>query len=223
MIGRLIVPVLMGVVGVAALLALGFWQVQRLDQKQTALAAIDARIGDSPVAIPPLPTVDLDKYRAVQAIGALTGEEILVLTSHDGGPGFRVIAVLQTAGRRVMADMGFVGPDARDIPRTASPITLTGHLHWPDEVDSWTPAPDADQWFGRDVPAMAAALGTEPVMIVVSAMSPAAIAVTLLPIDSGDIPNDHLGYAITWFGLAFVWAIMSGFFIFRMARAPNKA
>lgn len=222
MIGRLFVPVLMAVIGVAVLLALGFWQLQRLDQKQTALAAIDARISDSPIEIPQSPTAELDKYRAVEATGTLTGEELLVLTSHESGPGFRVISVLETAGRRVMADIGFVALDARDTPRAASQITLTGHLHWPDEVDSWTPAPDADQWFGRDVPAMAAALGTEPVMIIVSAMSPATLAVTLLPIDSGDIPNDHLGYAITWFGLALVWAIMSGFFMFRMARALKK-
>jgi surfeit locus 1 family protein len=223
MIRRLIFPVVMAVFGVAVLLALGIWQVQRLDQKQTALAAIDARIGDVPVEIPLNPNPDLDKYRAVQATGTLTGKEILVLTSHEQGPGYRVISVLDTGSRRVMADLGFVGLEAKDSPRTASQITLTGHLHWPDEVDSWTPAPDGDLWFGRDVAAMAATLDTEPVLIVVSGMSPDALAVTLMPIDTSDIPNDHLGYAITWFGLAFVWAIMSGFFIFRTARAPLKA
>jgi surfeit locus 1 family protein len=133
-----------------------------------------------------------------------------------------VIGVLQTDGRRVMADLGFVGLDAKDTPRIAGTITLRGHLHWPDEVDSWTPAPEADLWFGRDVPAMAAALGTEPVLIVVARMSPPVPGVTPLPIDTSDIPNDHLGYAITWFSLAFVWAIMSGFFIIRMGRRPAK-
>jgi surfeit locus 1 family protein len=53
-------------------------------------------------------------------------------------------------------------------------------------------------------------------------MSPPVPAVTPLPIDTSDIPNDHLGYAITWFSLAFVWAIMSGFFIIRMGRKPAK-
>jgi surfeit locus 1 family protein len=40
---------------------------------------------------------------------------------------------------------------------------VTGNLHWPDEVDSFTPARSWPAiWFARDVPAMAAALGSEP-------------------------------------------------------------
>ena len=220
---RLIFPLLMAVVGVGVLLSLGVWQVQRLDWKATSLAAITARIADAPVALPQRPDPDQDKYLPVVAVGALAGPELFILTSHDGAPGYRVIAAFETAGRRVMADLGFITLEAKSTPRVTADLTLTGHLHWPQEVDGWTPAPDGDLWFARDVPAMAAALGTEPALIVVAAMSGADLGVTPLPIDTGDIPNDHLGYAITWFGLAFVWAVMSGFFAVRMARAPRMA
>ena len=219
---RLIFPLLMGIVGIAVLLSLGFWQVQRLEWKGGVLAAIQARIADHPSALPDSPDPASDKYLAVEASGSLTGEEIHVLTSHEAGPGYRVIAVLETGGRRVMADLGFTGLDGKNTPRVAPQVTIRGHLHWPDEVDSWTPAPEADVWFGRDVAAMAAALGTEPVLIIAAEVSPAALGVTPLPIDTSDIPNDHLGYAITWFSLALVWAIMSGFFIFRMGRRPQE-
>ena len=219
---RLIFPLLLGIIGVAVLLGLGIWQVQQLERKATTIAAIDARISDAPEALPALPDPVADKYLAVQAHGALTGQELHVLTSQEAGPGYRVIAVFETGGRRVMADLGFVGLDARDTLRTAPDLTIRGHLQWPDESDRWTPAPEADLWFARDVPAMAAALGTEPVLIIVAEMSPPVAGLTLLPIDTGDIPNDHLGYAVTWFSLAIVWAIMSGFFIFRMGRRPAK-
>lgn len=219
---RLIFPVFMGLCGVAVLLGLGFWQVQRLSWKQATIAAIDARIADLPVTVPENPDPLTDKYLAVQATGTLTGQELHILTSHDVGPVYRVIGVLDCNGREIMVDLGFVPPEAKDTPRSANDMTIRGHLHWPDEADSWTPAPDGDLWFARDVPAMAAALGTEPVLIIVAAVSPPILGVTPLPIDSQDIPNDHLGYAITWFALAFVWAIMSGFFIWRMARAPRS-
>ena len=219
---RLIFPVLLGLVGIAVLLGLGTWQVQRLQLKQATITAIDARIADAPVPLPVMADPLMDKYMAVQATGTLPGEDLIVLTSHDGTPGYRVISVLGTEGRRVLVDLGFVGLDAKDNPRAVADITIRGHLHWPDEVDGWTPAAEGRMWFARDVTAMAATLGTEPLLIVAAQMSGADLGVTPLPIDTADIPNDHLGYAITWFALALVWAIMSGFFIWRMTRAPRK-
>ena len=219
---RLIFPLLLGIIGIAVLLGLGIWQVQQLNRKEATLAAISDRIADAPVGLPAQPDPQADRYLPVTATGALTGQSLFILTSRDGGPGYRVIAAFETAGRRAMADLGFVGLDGRETPIAIPAVTLRGHLQWPDEADGWTPAPEADLWFARDVPAMAAALGTEPVLIIVAEMSPPVAGLTLLPIETSDIPNDHLGYAVTWFSLAIVWAIMSGFFIFRMGRRPAK-
>ena len=33
-----------------------------------------------------------------------------------------------------------------------------------------------------------------------------------------NIPNDHLQYAITWFALAVVWALMTGYLLCRIKR-----
>ena len=163
-----------------------------------------------------------DRFLPVTVTGDLTGEELHVLTSGDG-PGYRVIAVLETSGRRIMADIGFVPIEDKDLPRAATAVTLTGNLHWPEEVDGWTPPPDpANIWFARDVPAMATALGTDPILVVVRGLSGADLGVTLLPIDSSAIKNDHREYAITWFLLAFVWAIMTGFLLVRTVRAGRK-
>jgi surfeit locus 1 family protein len=42
-------------------------------------------------------------------------------------------------------------------------------------------------------------------------------------VDTSGIPNDHLEYALTWFSLAVIWAVMTGFFIRRQMRAGKEA
>ena len=220
---RIIFPLLLGILGTAVLIGLGVWQLQRLQWKEGILAEIDARMASAPVALPAAPDPARDRFLPVTATGSITDEEIDVLVSLKGvGPGYRIISAFETDdGRRILLDRGFVRDDQKDTPRPpVSGVTITGNLHWPDEVDSFTPDADTDRniWFARDVPAMAAALGTEPVMIILRTTSEPAPAVSPLPMDSAGIPNDHLGYAIQWFGLAAVWAGMTGWLLWRIRR-----
>lgn len=216
---RLIFPLILGLGGVAILLALGTWQLQRLDWKQGILAEIDARIGDTPIDLPLAPTADADEYLPVTVTGTLTGDRLRVLTSiKDVGPGFRVIEAFETTdGRRILIDRGFVKSGEQDQITTAT-TAVTGNLLWPDETDNWTPDPEGDLWFARDTAAMAAALSTEPTLIVARQPTPADPVIRTLPIDTSAISNDHLNYAITWFLLAAVWAVMSGALAWRAAR-----
>ncbi len=225
MLRRIAVPVLIGVVGCAILIALGTWQLRRLEWKEAILADIDARIVAVPIALPETIDPVTDRYMPVTVSGVLGGQELHVLTSvQDVGPGYRVISALTSGERRVMVDLGFVPEADKDLSRMAEGVTVTGNLHWPDETDGWTPAPDAARsiWFARDVEAMAEALGTEPVLVVArdvsGTVSGADLGVTVLPIDSAGIANDHLNYAITWFSLAAVWAVMAGALIWRAAK-----
>lgn len=220
---RMITPLLFGLIGGAILIGLGVWQMQRLAWKEAILAEIDARIVAAPVALPPAPTLDADRYRPVAVTGRLTGEEILVLVSRKQiGPGYRVVAVMETeTGRRILIDRGFLPEAARGLPREAGALDVTGNLHWPDEVDGFTPEPDARTgvWFARDLPAMAQALRTEPVLVV--ARSDTGDGIEPMPTDSAAIPNDHLGYAVQWFLLALVWVGMTAFFLWRIRRRTD--
>ena len=217
--GRYLPAILLGVAGVAILLGLGVWQLQRLAWKQKVLAEIGAQMLAPPAALPESAGLDPDaaRYAPVRVAGRTTGREILVLSGKvDLGPGYEVIAAFETAaGRRILLDRGFVADAARHDPRPAVALSVTGNLHWPRETDSYTPPPDLGEniWFARDVPAMAAALGTEPVLLI--ARAPTDPGVTPLPVDTAGIPNDHLNYAITWFSLALIWAAMTGFFLWR--------
>ena len=221
MLRRIAVPVLIGVVGCAILVALGTWQLRRLEWKEAILSQIDARIVADPVELPAMAEPEADRYLPVVVTGALGGEELHVLTSlKDVGPGYRVISVLTTGDRRVLVDLGFVPEEAKTAPRMAEAVTVTGNLHWPQETDGWTPDPDTDRdiWFAREVNAMAGVMGTDAMMVVAREVSGADLGVTLLPIDSAGIPNDHLNYAITWFSLAAVWAVMAGALVWRAGK-----
>ncbi len=164
------------------------------------------------MAPPAGPDPDRHNFLRVAVAGETGGEALYLLTSErPWGPGFRVIAPLRLEGdgRRVLVDLGYIPEEMKGEAVAADRAAgVTGALFWPGEADGFTPAPDRDRniWFARDPAAMAAALGTEPVLVVADAHDlgewpkPRRLGV--------DLRNDHLGYAITWFSLAVIWAAM---------------
>ncbi|WP_443216539.1 SURF1 family protein [Rhodophyticola sp. CCM32] len=216
---RMIWPLVFGIGGAAILVALGVWQVQRLAWKEAVLADIDARIMAAPMAIPDQPDSQADRYLPVEAEGVIGDTFIRVLVSQRRiGAGYRVISPFETGGRVVLLDRGFI-PVAEDLP--AAPegrVTVIGNLHWPDEVTGATPVPDLEEniWFARDVPALAEALGTAPILIIARNVSETEGVLTPLPVDTSGIPNDHLSYAITWFSLALIWLGMTLYLLWRI-------
>lgn len=220
---RFIGAAIFGITGVSILLSLGFWQMRRLEWKLALIDQIEARIHNDPVAVPADPNEERDRYLPVTAEGNFTGEAAFVLSSlREVGPGLRVIAVLETPeGRRLLVDRGFV-PEARrdDVPLAVDDVTIEGNLDWPGDVDSYTPAPDLGRnlWFARDPGPMAEALDAEPVLLVARQDSAAASPLLTMPISGVALKNDHLEYAITWFLLASVWAVMTIALLWRIRR-----
>ncbi|WP_281826022.1 SURF1 family protein [Jannaschia rubra] len=219
---RLILPLLFGLAGAGVLISLGFWQLQRLDWKTGVIARIEARIDAEPVPLPADPDPAKDNFVPVALTGQVAGDPLRVLGAWRGaGSGYRIVVpVLTDGGRRVLVDLGVVPLDAARaaaLPPPGQPVTLTGNLNWPDDRDDGTPPPDGDTWFARDVPAMAAVLQTEPLLVVARTVEP-ALAPTPAPVGTEGIRNSHLGYAIQWFGLAAVWLVMTVFLLWRIRR-----
>jgi surfeit locus 1 family protein len=220
MLRRMIWPLVFGIGGTAILLALGIWQVQRLAWKEGVLAEIEAEISAPPVAVPEAPDPEAHGFLPVEATGRLSADHVRVLVSQRGqGAGYRVISALDTGGRRLLVDRGFMPTEAAP-PEQAGEVTVTGNLHWPEEVDGFTPENDLARniWYARDVAALAERLGTEPVLIVARQVSAADGPVTPLPVDTSHIPNDHLEYAVTWFSLAGIWLGMTLYLLWRIRR-----
>ncbi len=222
---RYALPLAIGLIGVVILVSLGSWQLRRLAWKEGVLAEIEARISAEPVALPAAPDPEADRYLPVRATGETTGEALHVLISGKTfGAAYRIITGFGTEdGRRIMVDLGYRPADEKPEADPVLALEVTGNLHWPDEVDGFTPEPDTEKniWFARDVGRMAEALGTEPVLLIARSVDGDSPAVPLA-VGTEGIPNDHLGYAIQWFGLAIVWAAMSGLWVWRMAKSRKR-
>lgn len=221
---RLLFPLTVGLIGTAILLGLGIWQMQRLAWKERILADIQGEIAAPPVALPAMPDPTKDRYLPVTVEGRIEGKSLRVLTSlKQLGAGYKVISVLDINGRRVLLDRGFL-PVEHNVP--AAPkgdVVVAGNLYWPQEEDSYTPKPEGDLWFARDLPQMAKTLHAEPVLVVASRISPEEKGLELLPVDTAGIPNNHLEYAITWFSLAAIWLGMTGYWVWRNRAADDGA
>ncbi|MGY6410795.1 MAG: SURF1 family protein [Alkalilacustris sp.] len=210
--------------GLGLLLALGTWQVQRMHWKAGLLAQMEAVLYARPVPLPAQIDPQADQWRAVTAEGRFTGEDALVMASRKGvGPGWLLVAVFETDGRRLLVDRGFLPDTARDTPRPATPAAITGNLHWPDEVDRFTPAPDLARglWYARDVPALAQALDADPALVILRSTSEPAPPAIPTPLDTAHVPDNHLNYAVTWFSLAAIWAVMTTVLLWRMRRSAG--
>ena len=90
---------------------------------------------------------------------------------------------------------------------------------WPNEIDeTFTPDPDlkAGIWFARDLPAIAAHLGAEQVLLVLRASNEAEQVVIPWPVNTEGVANNHFQYAMTWFSLAVIWLGMTGYLLWRI-------
>ncbi|MDO5529873.1 MAG: SURF1 family protein [Paracoccus sp. (in: a-proteobacteria)] len=218
---RIIAPLLFALIGCAVLVRLGLWQLDRAGEKAAYIAEVEAAI-TAPADYLPASVDPSMKYRPVWTEGRTTGEEIDVVSSMKGaGAGYQIIAAFETEdGRRIMIDRGFVPQQQRRAPRPPAPLMVVGNLHWPDETGDSVPAPNLAEniWFARDVPAMAAALDTEPVLIVARYVEGDAQGITPIPLGTEGIPNNHISYAVQWFLFAITLALMTAWLIWRIRR-----
>ncbi|WBU57005.1 SURF1 family protein [Paracoccus sediminicola] len=214
-------PLIFGIVATAILMSLGFWQLRRLEWKESMLTEIQSGIDAAPVALPQQVDSSM-KYMPVLIEGRTTGDEILVLSgTKERGGGYNVISAFETAeGRRILLDRGFVDQDQRREERPPADLRVRGNLHWPQEKGSATPEPDLEAgiWFARDVPAMAEMLVTEPLLVVAAAAEGETQGVMPIPVSIEGVPNSHLSYAVQWFLFAATCAGMTLWLIWRIRR-----
>ena len=205
-------------IALAILIGLGTWQVQRLHWKEGLLARIVA-LQAAPAR--PIEAVldevsgggDAD-FTRVKAVcpGLATAPFLELYSIRDGQAGSRLISACRTGSlryRSVLVDRGFVADSVSARPAvdaaSTTPFEITGVLRRPDRGNLFSPPNTPARWYTRDVPAMAAALkAPDPAPLTLmaeTATNPEWKALVPAPIPA-DIPNNHLGYAITWYGLA---------------------
>ncbi|MEE4119551.1 MAG: SURF1 family protein [Paracoccaceae bacterium] len=223
--------------GVAILLGLMTWQVQRLAWKEGLIALLEARLAEPPLdGLPEAYAPDLE-FRRVALSGRFTGapgahgfaDVARLTTVRPWGPGYRVIQPFETAaGRVVLVDRGYVpvaeknvdAAAARATPAPEGRIDLVATLRWPDDRDFFADpeaGPADNVWLTREVARLAPLWDAEPVLLVAETDTATGAWPRPLP-TSVDLPNDHLEYAVTWASLAAIWAACGALLVRREAR-----
>jgi surfeit locus 1 family protein len=203
------------------LLGLGIWQLQRLAWKEGLIASIHAEISKPPAPLeqPPDAWKELGayEYRPVSGTGHFRhGDERRLFASGDGATGWHIYTPLETEGGHILfVNRGFV-PEALKDPATRAAgevegqVTVTGLVRKPAVKGWFDPDPDPvhNVWYWRDLGAMTASLPEADRARVLPFFVDAAAE----PANPGgwpkggvtrlDIPNRHLEYVLTWFGLA---------------------
>lgn len=186
---------LFSIAALVLLIVLGNWQYGRYQEKLAARSK-------------PPPEITIESAKPIE------GQVQLVYGVKDGAPGWRIFAPVLAAGKTVFLDTAFrVGPQPPDwrelAPFGEGEVAVQGVRMSPHKP-SWAtakPEPSKHVWYAIDLPAMARAGGLPapaPYYVALPYLSPSgrlepnpfATVVEPLP------PERHLGYALTWWGLA---------------------
>ena len=212
-----IVLSLLTALALAILIGLGLWQVRRLHWKEGLLARIHALQSAPPRSLAaalsgPLDAPELDFTRVTADCPAIETTPYLRLYAvWDAVAGYRIITACRLTGGgfgSILVDRGFVRQEQAAAIRPGAILAgpIVGVLRKGDKPTFVTPPNDARQnlWYWRDIPAMAATLGAgrpAPTYLMLESPAPAGGLPAPAPIPL-NIPNSHLQYAVTWFGLA---------------------
>ncbi|WP_426196416.1 SURF1 family protein [Massilia sp. DWR3-1-1] len=212
--------------------ALGTWQIYRLQWKLALIERVEQRVHATPAAAPPSAawaavSRERDEYRHVFVQGHyLDGADALVQATTELGGGFWLLTPFCTVdGATVLVNRGFVTP-ARPKPvlqagavcqpggaaTTTTTTTVTGLLRLPETGGGYLRNNDAtaNRWFSRDVAAIATARALGPVAPYFidreadAGTPPAGTPVGGLTVL--DFTNNHVVYALTWYALALLAA-----------------
>ena len=243
---RLIAPALLVVCALVVLVSFGNWQLRRLAWKEDLIARVSARPNEVVQNLPPAtewPAFDVDQgeYRPYRLEGRfLHDEEALVFTSLPdpngpfGGPGFWIVTPFALAdGGTVLVNRGFA-PQGRHLPAergeslSEEPQSVVGLMRPGEERGMFTPGdrPDENVFYARNIADLSAAKGLSP------PVAPFTIDLLASETPPGGLPqagetrmtftNNHLQYAITWYGLAAVLLAVFAAYVRATLRERDK-
>lgn len=200
----------------ALLLALGTWQVKRLAWKTALIEKIEARAKEPPAALDEVlasqASIAEMEYAPVRVRGRFDHErEIHLFANYQGKPGYFIITpLIRSDGSAVLVNRGYTPVELKDRARrreglVEGEVEIEGLLRASRPRAPFAPddQPEDNIWFTADAEAMAFIAGVESPPLFVDAFADQT---------PGDWPrggvtrlefrNAHLGYAITWYGLA---------------------
>ena len=224
-------PILLAsAIGIAILLGLGVWQVQRLAWKEGLIAELDSRMKAEPISLQQA----LEKKAAGQEIeyvkvkltGQLDGNSLRKVASINGEPGWEILSPFKTVdGQLVLVDLGSIAENQTFSANTA-PQNFEAVIRTHNKGAGFFDAdndPEKNIWYWWDLPEMMATAFAKsdgvPVPFILQILP--SVNDKNMPFSEApkvELTNNHLGYAITWFGLAAALAGVAGFYTFSLRR-----
>lgn len=209
----------------ALLLSLGFWQLDRAEQKRVLLDAYGERPGDAPIQL----TEDFRpgpewRYRRVQAAGSYDAGHQFLLDNrvHHGRPGYLVLTPLRLAHSDavVLVNRGWVsqGATRADLPPlpvpTGAQVLIEGLIDFPPEkVFVLGEGEDRDPGWPKVLQRIRLELQSHqlnarllPLIVLLAPEQPGGFVREWKPVVVG--PERHVGYAVQWFALAAALVIL---------------
>ncbi len=209
----------------AMVIGLGTWQLQRRVWKTNLLATIAERMNGEAVPLPA--TIDNLPdwtFRHVTVDGHFDRSYALWLygRTYDGKAGVHLLVpLIRDHGDAILVDRGFVPFDhASELAPYAEPPAagaVDGIVRAPEPGGIFMPAsqPDKNIWYSVDIAAMSKAVGMTlaPVYIAARPISVQNGGTPGWPVATGGtegtgIRNEHLNYAIFWYSMALVLAVI---------------
>jgi cytochrome oxidase assembly protein ShyY1 len=205
---------------------LGFWQLQRAEEKAALAADWEARQHLAPAPLAELVDAQADAlpYRRVRIVGEFSPEQFFLVDNkiYKGRFGYEVLAVFHWSGGAVLVNRGWIAGDSArlslpEVPQVAGQLALTGQVY----ISPGAPYLLAEQQLEPGWPKVIQAVEMDklvpavggvvfPYSIRLEADQPGALTTDWQVVNVS--PEKHQGYALQWFTMA---AVLLVFYLLR--------
>lgn len=216
-------------IGFCVLIALGTWQVQRLQWKEALIDKMEQQMQADPVPLPE--TVVAPKgmeYRRVSVAGVFLHDKSFLVKprTYKGKNGYHVMTPLRrVSGQIVFVNRGWISDDTMaQMTKPDGLVQVEGIIRLP-ETAAFTPEndPAKNDWYWADVKAMAKSAELSA-MVMPLVLEASRKETGVYPIASKkhiDVPNNHFQYAVFWYAMAGILCVM--FLLFSLKRQPSAS
>lgn len=209
-------PTLVALPALLVLLWLGTWQLQRLEWKNQLIADFESRATATPIDLPLGEVGPEMEFRRLALTGSFDHTQEVYMTgrTYEGNAGFHIVTPFTlTDGRTVLVNRGWVSESYRDQAKreftlTKGEVTLPAIIRFPGKRGYFVPEnePENGFWFTLVPEQIVRHLGlegrAETEFYAATVRTSDTIKLPIAARTETNLRNSHLGYAITWYGIA---------------------
>jgi surfeit locus 1 family protein len=220
---RILIPLILTIPIFIILISLGFWQLNRLKEKKLFIETVDITLNRDPVTLP------YSKNPSIYSKIKTNGYFLENLTIYLYGlrsmsiekNGYYLLVPFKTDDNRIiMVARGWFSHNNKgniSLKNNHIHQEIIGVVLPPEKQSIFIPKNDHKNniWFTLDLKEMSENLGLKLENFYLIQLEPENLPEIITPLDAKSllaIRNDHLGYAITWFSLAFALLVIFGIY-----------